>query len=124
MLGRVFKVRPDQLALVANDVGNGQVAATVLGSATSSGIPCAPHGRHKRSYVDGVSQVLVTGKVSRVNPGSGSVQIGEVTVDYTNLLANGSLDLAVNDQIAVIGVRPSTLSAIQAIGLRLERSPK
>ena len=125
MLGRVFKVRPDQLELVANDVVNGQVAAVVHGSATSSGtIRAHRMVVTKEAYVDGVSQVLLTGKVSRVNPGSGSVQIGEVTVDYTNLLANGSLDLAVNDQIAVVGVRPSMLSAIQAIGLRLERPSK
>ena len=122
MLGRVFKVGPDKLELVANDVVNGQVAAVVHGSASSSGtIRAHRMVLTKGAYVDGVSQVLLTGKVSRVNPGSGSVQIGEVTVDYTNLLANGSLDLAVNDQIAVVGVRPSKLSAIQAIGVRLER---
>ena len=66
MLGRVFKVRPDHLELVANDVVNGQVAAVVHGSANSSGIIRAHRMVvTKEAYVDGVSQVLLTGKVFR-----------------------------------------------------------
>ena len=125
MLGRVFKLSPDQLELIESDVGSGQAAAIVLGESASSGVMRA----HRmivtdEAYVDGASQVLLTGKISRVNARNGSVEVGKITVDYSNLLASGSFDLAVDDQIAVIGVRPSALSAIQATGLRLERSPE
>ena len=123
MLGRSFKLRPDMLSLIESDVDSGQAAAIVFRGTTGSGIT----GAHRmimtrEAYVDGVSQVLVTGKVSRVNAHDGSVQVGKVTVDYSHLLARGPVELAVNDQIAVIGVSPSRLSAIQATGLRIERA--
>ena len=111
------------LSLIESDVDSGQAAAIVFRKTTGSGVT----GAHRmimtrEAYVDGVSQVLVTGKVSRINAHNGSVQVGKVTVDYSNLLARGPVELVVNDQIAVIGVRPSRLSAIQATGLRLERA--
>ena len=79
MLGRVFKLRPDMLSLIESDVDSGQAAAIVFRKTTGSGVP----GAHRmimtrEAYVDGVSQVLVTGKVSRVNARNGSVQIGKV----------------------------------------------
>ena len=123
MLGRSFKLRPDMLSLIESDVDSGQAAAIVFRKTTGSGVPSAHRMIMTReAYVDGVSQVLVTGKVSRINAHNGSVQIGKVTVDYSTLLARGPVELVVNDQIAVIGVRPSRLSAIQATGLRLERA--
>ena len=123
MLGRSFKLRPDMLSLIESDVDSGQAAAIVFRGAAGSRLTGAPRMIITReAYVDGVSQVLVTGKVSRVNAHNGSVQVGKVTVDYSQLLARGPVELAVNDQIAVIGVRPSRLSAIQATGLSLERA--
>ena len=80
LLGRSFKLRPDVLSLIESDVDSGQAAAIVFRKATGSGVTDAHRMIMTReAYVDGVSQVLVTGKVSRVNAHNGSVHLRSVS---------------------------------------------
>ena len=121
ILGRVFRLSPNQTHAPVS--GTGQATGIVLGKSTAQVPPLT--AAHLvvagEPYVDGVSSVLVTGKVTAADARTAIVHIGKIKIDYSALLAAGPLDLAVSDKIAVVGVRPSPESAIQATGIRVSR---
>jgi hypothetical protein len=124
MFGREFKVRDGRAGLASPDgMAAGQpLTALVVGGPDRSGKVRAERISIARTpYVDGVTQVLVSGRISSSRPDRATLHIGKIAVDYSNLLADGAFEVSVGDHVSVVGVRPSADAAIQAIGLRLHK---
>ena len=120
IFGRGFRLSPNQTHAPVS--GTDQATGIVLGKSTDQvPLSAARLVVAGEPYVDGVSSVVVTGKVTAADARTATVHIGKVKIDYSALLAAGPLDLAVSDKIAVVGVRPSPESAIQATGIRVSR---
>ena len=68
-------------------------------------------------YVAGVTDVIVSGKVTTVSASVGKVTVGGVKVDYTPLLAKQRVTLQVGDLISVVGTRPTASSEVVATGI-------
>ena len=121
VLGRVFRAKPEHVSTDLT-VSTGQ-SAVVLARNDGSGVAKASRlVATGEAYVDGVSTVLVSGRVSRANPSIGSFQVDKITVEYADLMADGPFELSVDDKVVVIGVLPSPSGPIQATGIRFVRT--
>jgi hypothetical protein len=116
ILGRVFRLANQTRLSVS---GTDQATGIVLGKSADRGqLSAARLIVTSESYVDGVSSILVTGKVTAVDPRNATMHVEKIRIDYSALLAAGSLHIAVGDKLAVVGVRPGPENAIQATGIR------
>jgi len=57
---------------------------------------------------------MVVGRVKKADASAGTLRIGELTVDYTNLLASQAISMSPGSLIAVSGVQPVFGAALQA----------
>jgi hypothetical protein len=65
-------------------------------------------------YVAGVSEVVASGRVTKVDATVGKVTVGRVVIDYTALIASQDISLKHGDLVLVVGTRPAQDSAVQA----------
>jgi hypothetical protein len=66
-------------------------------------------------YVAGVSEVVVSGRVTSVDARTGLAKIGKVTFDFTSLLSTGGIDLQAGSLVRVRGTQPQTGQPILAV---------
>ena len=66
-------------------------------------------------YVPGVSEVVVTGRVTTVDASKGLAKIGTSTFDYTSLLSTDGVDLQVGSVVRVRGTQPQSGRPILAV---------
>ena len=71
----------------------------------------------QEQYVAGATVVQVVGKVGKVSPELGSLKIGNLSVDYSALLAKGELTIRQGQVIAVAGVQASKTQPLQALAV-------
>jgi len=78
------------------------------------------------SYVPGSDGVYLKGIVTSVNPAVGTLNMGDVTVDYTSLLSGQAFGIpSVGDSISVAGTQPvsrGTILADSVIGTGIRAS--
>ncbi len=65
-------------------------------------------------YVAGVSDVVVSGKVTKVSANVGKITVGGVSVDYTPLLAKQAVTVRVGDLVSVVGTRMTVPGEVSA----------
>jgi len=68
-------------------------------------------------YIAGVTDVVASGRVTKVNSSTGKATVGGAVIDYTALLAIQAVNLKVGDVIAVVGSRPERSGAILVRGI-------
>jgi hypothetical protein len=66
-------------------------------------------------YVPGVSEVVLSGRVTAVDTSTGIASIGLHTFDYTSLLSNDTVDLKVGSLVRVRGTQPHAAQPILAV---------
>jgi hypothetical protein len=111
VLGQEFVAKASSPALreLSSRVASGEViTATVYGRLSSDGT-LKPHAVmvSNQQHVPGVTRVMVAGELKGINPERGTFVIGGLTVDYTPLLADGTIELAVGSTVEVTGFRYS-----------------
>jgi hypothetical protein len=68
-------------------------------------------------YVPGASHVVVSGAVSSVDPSTATAVIGQSRVDYSGLLADREIKLALGDIVTIVGTLPELSQSILATEL-------
>jgi hypothetical protein len=71
----------------------------------------------EEQYVSGVTNVVVSGKVSAVNPDVATAVVNGVVVDYSTVFAGGIPSLSAGDVVTFTGTLPQTGQQILASGL-------
>ena len=74
-------------------------------------------GFDSTDYIAGVTDVVASGRVTKLNSSTGKATVGGAVIDYTSLLATQPVNLKVGDVIAVVGSRPERSSAILVRGI-------
>ena len=67
------------------------------------------------AYVAGASRVTITGKITGVDAARAVLTIGRQQVDFSALLASGTLDLAAGSVVTMSGIQPVSGGIILAI---------
>jgi hypothetical protein len=65
-------------------------------------------------YVAGVSEVVVSGRVTSIDATNGLARIGAIAFDYTSLLSTADIDFRVGSLVRVRGTQPQPGEAILA----------
>ena len=81
-------------------LGDGYAVGTAILQSTEQNVP-------------GATPLYVSGYLSAVDPVLGTLQIGRLVVNYTNLLSNGDLVLG-NGVVSVTGVQPTSEGVVLA----------
>ena len=66
------------------------------------------------SYVPGVTDVVVSGRVTKTSIALGKITVGRIVVDYSQLLSKQNVSIGVGDVVTVSGVRPGTTGEVLA----------
>jgi hypothetical protein len=70
-------------------------------------------------YVPGVSTIVITDRVKRVDTSSGRAVVGAFVVDYNNLLATTQVHLSAGDIVTIAGTQPQAGQTILATKLTI-----
>jgi hypothetical protein len=122
VLGQTYQSPPDSPALrtLAGQIAGGSVVlATITGKVSQTG--GAPRAESMafsdETYVPGATHVQVLGKVRQVSPESGTFKVGNLTVDYTAMLAQGKVTVAIGQILAISGVQSGKGLPLQALAI-------
>jgi hypothetical protein len=95
-------------------IGDG-AQVTVFGKLAADGSLKAPSiAIDSTQYVAGASEVVASGRVTKVDAAVGKATVGRVVIDYTALLASKEISLKLGELVVVVGTRPAQDSAVQA----------
>jgi hypothetical protein len=102
--------------LIASELGSGNgLTATVMSRLGKRGELVNPIVLLSRDhYVPGVSEVVVSGKVTAVDPAKGQAKLGPVSFDFTSLLSDDNLEIQVGSVVRVRGTLPQSAQPILA----------
>jgi hypothetical protein len=104
VLGRSFRA-PNAARLDAAIKGGQQVAVAIFGSLSSKGvIEKATLRVLTPDYVAGSSKVIISGRITRIDPSTATIYIGKIVVDTSMLATSKSLE--VGAAVRVIGTQP------------------
>jgi hypothetical protein len=99
--------------------GGSVVLATITGKVSrKGGTPLAESMAFSDEiYVPGSTQVQVLGKVRQVSPELGTFKVGGLTVDYTALLAQGTIAVKQGQIVAISGLQSGKGLPLQAVAI-------
>jgi hypothetical protein len=69
-------------------------------------------------YVAGETRILLRGKVTSVDYATGHMTVGRQSVDFSALLANAVVNVAVGQTVSVVGTQPAAKSIVLATSVR------
>ena len=118
ILGQTYAAQAGAPALkrLADQVSSGStVVASVLGSKDSAGkLRAARLVVGGTDYAPGATPVVVLGRVESVQSGTGTLRVGQLSVDYTSILSNASTAFVAGQLIAVAGVQAAAGASLVA----------
>jgi hypothetical protein len=118
ILGQSIVV-PPQSSGILHDVAVGEVLA-VAGHVTSSGAILARRVvRVPTSYIDGASEVLVTGVVTELTTSLARAKVGGLIIDYSPALYSGETGIAKGSVIRLRGIRPAESGPLVAFAAKV-----
>ena len=121
LLGREFKIpSTSQLAdSVQEAITSGRaVDMAVFGKIDGNGnLINAAMKIVDAQYIPGVSQVVLSGKIATLDASTARAIVQGITVDFTNLLASGNIDLKRGDIVTFAGTLPQKGQQLIATGL-------
>jgi hypothetical protein len=104
VLNRTLKMRSTQSIQDALAAGQ-QLSVAVTGHLTASGkVEQLKLSVLSASYVAGASKVVISGRVDRLDSALGRIQIGNVSVDVTSVVA--AKPLAIGSTVLLVGTQP------------------
>ena len=121
LLGREFKIpSTSQLAdSVQEAITSGRaVDMAVFGKIDGNGnVISAAMKIVDAQYIPGVTQVVLSGKIATLDASTARAIVQGITVDFTNLLASGNIDLKRGDIVTFTGTLPQKGQQLIATGL-------